>query len=110
MALTAEQLASTAAAGAADAMPTQGPLQAGTAAGAVTATWQSNKTINALWSIDQNRNVWASVVGIGWVKLLNSSDNIIMQLTALTANAKQAGGLVSYRTEADNMMHEIYVW
>ena len=105
--LTSEEMASAAQFAASASAPTAQPPQA---AGGVTATWQSNKTINALWSINENRNVYASVAGVGWVKLLNSSDNIIMQLAALTANAKETGGLVSYRTEADGMMHEIYVW
>ena len=107
--LTSEEMASAAQFAASTSAPTAQPPQAA-AAGGLTATWQSNKTINALWSINENRNVNASVAGVGWVKLLNSSDNISMQLAALTANAKETGGLVSYRTEADGMMHEIYVW
>lgn len=106
--LTAEEMAAASQMASGASAPTLQPPVA--AAGGFTGTWQSSKTITALWSINQNRNVWAFVAGVGWVKLLDSSDNIIMQLTMLTANAKETGGQVSYRTEADGMMHEIYVW
>lgn len=30
------------------------------------STWQNDKRISALWSINQNRNSWVGVAGIGW--------------------------------------------
>ena len=107
--LTDEEIAGASQMASGASAPTLQPPPAAAASG-VAGTWQSSKTITALWSINENRNAWVFVAGVGWVKLLNSSDNIIMQLTILTANAKETGGLVSYRTEADNMIHEIYVW
>lgn len=106
--LTAEEMVAASQMASGASAPTLQPPVA--AAGGITGTWQNSKTITALWSINQNRNAWVYVAGVGWVKLLNSSDNIIIQLTMLTANAKETGGLVSYRTEADSMIHEIYVW
>lgn len=84
---------------------------AGIAVGAVSASvWVNNKKINALWTIGENRNSWVGVAGVGWVKFANNSDSAIVAFTMLGANAKLTQGTVNYRQEADNMIHEIYVW
>lgn len=80
------------------------------AAGGITGTWTDGQILDALWTINENRNSWARVAGGNWVKLLNSSDPVTMALSALAANAKLTKGQVKFRTEADNMVHEIYVW
>lgn len=74
------------------------------------SVWVNSKKINALWAINENRNSWVSVAGIGWVKLANNSDSAIVAFTMLGANARQTQGNVNYRQEADKMLHEIYVW
>jgi hypothetical protein len=80
-------------------------------AGAIGATvWVNNKNINALWSINENRNSWVGVAGVGWVKLANNSDTAVVALTMLGANAKLTQGIVNYRQESDGMLHEMYVW
>jgi hypothetical protein len=73
-------------------------------------TWQNNKKINALWSINQNRNVWVGVQGIGWKKLADNSDSAIVALTLLSAHALEKGSIVDYRDESDAKIHEMYVW
>jgi len=72
--------------------------------------WQNNKRINRLWSINQNRNSWVGVSGIGWKKLANNSDSAIVALTMLGAHAREKGSYVRYREERDRMIHEMYVW
>ena len=85
--------------------------QTGGGTGAIGATvWVNGKKINALWAINENRNSWVAVAGIGWVKLANNSDTAIVALTMLGANARQTQGIVNYRQESDNMIHEMYVW
>lgn len=74
------------------------------------SVWVNGKKINALWVINQNRNSWVSVVGVGWVKLANNSDSAIVALTTLGVDAKLTQGTVNYRQESDNMIHEMYVW
>jgi len=99
--------------GAVSATPTAEPPTSaeGGGIGAVGASvWVSNKKINALWSINENRNSWVGVAGVGWVKLANNSDTAIVAFTMLGANARQTQGNVSYRQESDNMLHEMYVW
>lgn len=103
-------------AAAAVAEPTAEPPAAadtggGVAAGAIGASvWVNGKKINALWTINENRNSWVGVAGVGWVKLANNSDSAIVAMTMLGANARQTQGIVNYRQESDNMIHEMYVW
>jgi len=81
--------------------------QAAVAAG---TTWQSTKWIVSQWTINQDRNSWIGVAGIGWQKLSTASDSGCVALTMLAANALVSKAPVSYRTESDGMVHEIYVF
>lgn len=96
--------------GGAAAAPTAEPPSLAEGAGIGASVWVYNKKINALWAINENRNSWVGVAGVGWVKLANNSDTAIVAFTMLGANARQTQGNVSYRQESDNMIHEIYVW
>ena len=113
--LSSVSIASGGVSGAASAAPSAEPPTSSTetadSTGAIGASvWVTNKKINALWTINQNRNSWVGVAGVGWVKLANNSDSAIVAFTMLGASARQTQGVVNYRQEADNMMHEIYVW
>jgi hypothetical protein len=92
--------------------PTLEPPEArGTITGeGLTAAWQTDKRVGALWTINQVRNSWIFVTGIGWKKLVNNSESAIMSLNALSAHAKQLTSRVDYREEADGMVYEIYAW
>jgi len=81
-----------------------------TAVGAVTATWQYNKTVVATWSINEPRNAFMSVQGLGWRKLYNASDGAFVSLVFLATQARQTGRPISFREEPDGMVHEIYLW
>lgn len=72
--------------------------------------WQNNKKITGLWSINQNRNSWLHVEGVGWKKLANNSDSAVVALTMLGAHAREKGTNVNYREESDGMIREIYAW
>lgn len=82
---------------------------ASTSTGGVTV-WNNDKRATALFGINQNRNSWVFVTGVGWKKLANNSDSAVVALTMLAAHAKQAKGQYNYRDEADGMIHESYVW
>jgi hypothetical protein len=94
--------------------PTVEPPQiaeAETAGGeAVTATWRSNQTVTALWSINELRNAWMYVVNLGWRKLYNGRDHAFTALVTLASQARQTGRRITFREEADGMVHEIYLW
>jgi len=80
------------------------------AAGAITGTWTTGATVTSLWSINEIRNAWMGVASVGWKKLYNGGDGAFTALTTLASQARQTGRPVSYREEADGMVHEIYLW
>jgi hypothetical protein len=80
------------------------------AAAATTTTWQNGKNITNQWTINQDRNSWIGVTGIGWQKLSTASDSGCVALTMLGSSAIITKASVNYRTESDGMVHEIYVW
>ena len=98
--------------GGAEAMPTLSPDDAGAGAEAQggVAAWLNNKRVGALWGINQNRNSWVYITGVGWKKLANNSDTAVVALTMLAASAKHTQTNYNYREEADGMIHETYVW
>lgn len=92
-----------------ESAPMLRPAAEGITSGGVTA-WQNNKRITGLWTINQNRNSWVHVDGIGWKKLANNSDSAIVALTVLGSHAREKNSPVNYREEADGMIREMYVW
>jgi hypothetical protein len=109
--LTADEVKLLPAGSANQAMPAH--AVAGVAAQAATTagtTWQNQKTIVDQWTINQDRNSWMGVTGIGWQKLSTASDSGCIALTLLAGNALISKAPVNYRTESDGMVHEIYVF
>lgn len=96
--------------GGAEAMPTLSPDAAGAETQGGIATWLNNKRVSALWGINQNRNSWVYITGVGWKKLANNSDTAVVALTTLAASAKLTQTNYNYREESDGMIHETYVW
>lgn len=86
------------------------PAAAAETAGAVTATWRNNVKIDALWTIDETRNAWIRIVGIGWRRIYNGRDGAFQALTTLASQARQTNRAVNVREEADGMIYEIYLW
>lgn len=76
----------------------------------VMGAWLNDKRISATWCINQNRNVYVAVTGVGWKKLANNSDSAIVALNMLGTHARQMNSPVNYREEADGMIREMYVW
>lgn len=94
-------------------LPPSARTSSGTATvsvGTATGTWTSGVKVNALWSEYSTRNAYMSVEGVGWVKIYNATDAAFFALTALASQAKQTQSQIVYRTEADGMVHEIYLW
>ncbi len=84
--------------------------RAGVGVAAAGTVWNNSQTVNALWSINEDRNSWFGAAGVGWVKLSTASDTGVIALTELAAHAYQTQHIINYRTEADGMCHEIYAW
>lgn len=108
--LTGAQMALAANPGGAEARPMLQPPPANEAVRATASTWLNNQRVNALWCINQDRNSWTSFAAGGWKRLANNSSSAITAMTLLVGHAKQAQGAVSYREEADGMVHEMYIW
>jgi hypothetical protein len=98
---------------AAESRPVLAPPSAAADAGAgaqqVTATWRTG-TVTALWSMNQTRNAWMHVPGIGWRKLFNGRDWSFTALVTLASQARQTSRQIAFREEADGMVYEIYLW
>jgi hypothetical protein len=112
---TSEQLAASLAQTGATAEPTQLPPGVEGAAAAevdsgVTGTWRNGVTVTALWSINEVRNAWMLVQGVGWRKLYNGSDGAFTALTTLASQARQTGRSINFREETNGMVYEIYLW
>jgi hypothetical protein len=86
------------------------PATAALAAEAVTGTWQNNVKIDALWCVDETRNAWMRVAGVGWKRIYNGRDGAFTALVTLASQARQTGHAVNIREEADGMIYEIYLW
>jgi hypothetical protein len=71
--------------------------------------WQNGKKFNGLWAINEKRNAWARVPGIGWRKLANNHDSVTMVMMVMAAHAKGHNRNVNFR-EDGKMIKEMYVW
>ena len=72
--------------------------------------WLSNKKIVGVWSNASNKNSWINIQGLGWRRLFTGSETVVTCMTMLAAHARAENRNVNVRLEADNMIHEIYVW
>lgn len=80
------------------------------AAAVLTSTWQYNKKVSALWSINQSCNSWVGIEGLGWRKLFSGLETSTMALTIIASSARATQGPTTYREEPDGMIHEIYAF
>lgn len=72
--------------------------------------WINTKKVTGLWSINQDKNSWANIAGIGWKKLSTASSSGNVALTILMSHAREKNSNINYRDESDNQIHEVYVW
>jgi hypothetical protein len=112
--LRPEDVSSQTSAAISESRPTLGP-PAGVGAvadavGAVTATWRSGVNVTALWSINQTRNAFMFVPGVGWRRIFNGRDGAFTALVTLASQARQTGRPIAFREEPDGMVYEIYLW
>jgi hypothetical protein len=71
--------------------------------------WNNDKRVNALFSTNEVRNSWMSVVGIGWLKLANNIDSANESLTVLATAAKTKNSPINYLLDSGQVT-QIYVW
>ena len=105
--LTSDLIAGAGAAGL-DAAPTLEPGTSGATDGA--GLWLTNKQVDALYSTYASRFSWMHVAGATWRRFSPVSDSGVAALALLAAHARDRGRPVNYREEADQLIHEMYVW
>lgn len=106
--LAGELIAGAAAAGAV-AEPTLEPPAAALARDGV-GLWVTNKQVDALYSTYAARFSWMHITGGVWRRFAPISDSGVAALALLAAHARDRGRPVNYREEADQLVHEMYVW
>lgn len=70
--------------------------------------WLNNTRVIGLWAIDQDRNAWAYLNGIGWRKIATDNDNIFFDLLRLLAAAKEGARPVNVYQDK-GVIKQIYV-
>ena len=108
--LTSDLIAGAAAAGTLEAAPTLHPPGAAAVAGDGVGLWVTNKQIDALYATYAARFSWMHVAGSVWRRFSPASDSGVAALALLAAHARDRGRPVNYREEADQLVHEMYVW
>jgi hypothetical protein len=72
--------------------------------------WRLDARIGALWTSNNARNAYVWINSVGWRKLAGQSDQAHLGLLQLARLARDTNAVVNYRDEADNMIHEMYIW
>lgn len=70
--------------------------------------WLNNVRVNALWTVNQERNAWVHIQGYGWRRVSSDSDTIVFDMLTQLVAAKTAGRPVNVR-QARNLVKEVYV-
>ena len=70
--------------------------------------WLDDKTVDALWSNDEESNVWAWIDG-AWRKFNDDHDDACTNFAILGAHAKDGNRRVNARVESGRVK-EMYVW
>lgn len=107
--LAAELIAGAGAAGTLEAEPTLLPPTAAVTGDGV-GLWVTNKQVDALYSTYAARFSWMHVAGGVWRRFSPASDSGVASMALLAAHARDRGRPVNYREEADQLVHEMYVW
>jgi len=71
--------------------------------------WHNDKRVNALFSANETRNSWMSIVGTGWVRVANSIDSANEAFTVLASTAKVKNSPINYLLDGGQAT-QIYVW
>jgi len=70
--------------------------------------WLDDKRVEALWSNQEDSNVWGWIDG-AWRKFEDDNDDACTNFAILAAHAKDGNHSVNVRVE-DGRVKEMYVW
>jgi C1A family cysteine protease len=77
--------------------------------GVALPNWISNKQVVGLWTIDQDRNAWAFLEGVGWQRVAYDNDTIFYNMLSQLVSAKAAHRPVSVYQES-SVIKQVYVF
>ncbi len=71
--------------------------------------WVKNARIDGLWAINQDRNAFVHVKGLGWRRVSRDNDNIFFDMLVQLVAAKAGNRPVNFRQE-NGVIKELYVF
>ena len=71
--------------------------------------WERDKRVTGLWTINEDRNAWVHVAGLGWRKVSAENDNIFVDMLAQLVAAKAGARRVDLYQE-NAMIKQTYVF
>jgi Zn-dependent metalloprotease len=71
--------------------------------------WISNKQVVGLWTIDQDRNAWVFLEGVGWQRISYDNDTIFFNMLSQFVAAKAAHRPVTVYQET-SVIKQVYVF
>lgn len=72
--------------------------------------WHNSKKVTATWSNASNLNAWAAVEGLGWRRIAHVNESSFLTMVLMAAHAEAEDRPCNIRIDADNKIHEIYVF
>jgi Zn-dependent metalloprotease len=82
-------------------------VQAWRTVGIEVSGWAQNTHVIGLWAINEDRNAWAYMDGIGWRKVSPDNDDIFCDMLSQLVAAKAKGGSVSF-FEEQSVIKQVY--
>jgi C1A family cysteine protease len=70
--------------------------------------WLYNQRVTGLWAINEDRNAWVHLAGVGWRKVAPDNDAILVNLLVQLVSAKAANRPVNVR-QHQSIIREVYV-
>ncbi|KLK89415.1 peptidase C1 [Methanoculleus sediminis] len=77
--------------------------------GIVNTGWRNNRRVIGLWAINEDRNAWVHIQGLGWRKVSPDNDNIFFNMLAVLIAAKAAARPVNIYEE-NGVIKQVYVY
>lgn len=77
--------------------------------GIVETGWLNSVKVTGLWTIDQDRNAWAYLGGIGWRRIAFDNDNLFIDMLTQLSAAKLGKSNVNIYQEA-GIIKQVYVF
>lgn len=85
-----------------------GIIRAKAAFDAVSLVWHNNVKVRGLWAINQDRNAWVFINGLGWCRIAHDNDNIFLNMLTQLMMAKTGDRPLNILVQV-NTIKQIYL-